>query len=60
MKVIFKDGTVLEREDIECEDGFVTYQTNHKSKGTSKITYLTHAIPFSNIKEMIREGMNSI
>lgn len=56
MKVIFNDGTILEREDIECHDGFISYQTNHKLKGTSKITHLTHSIPISNIKEIIREG----
>ena len=57
MKIIFKDGTILEREDIELfHDGFISYQTNHKLKGTSKITHLTHDIPVSNIREIIREG----
>jgi len=56
MKVIFNDGTVLERDDIDCENGFITYQENFKLKGTSTITHLTHSIPISNIKEIIREG----
>jgi len=55
MKVIFKDGTILERKDIYSHDGFISYQTNHKLKGTSTITHLTHEIPISNIKEIIRE-----
>ena len=56
MKVILNDGTVLERDDIGCDNQFISYQTNHKLKGTSTITHVTHMIPISNIKEIIREG----
>jgi len=42
--------------DYDCENGFITYQEDYKLKGTSTITHVTHMIPISNIKEIIREG----
>ena len=60
MKVIFKDGTVLEREDIAYENEFITYRENHKLKGTRTITHTTHVIPISNIKEIITEGERNV
>ena len=62
MKVILNDGTVLERDDIfyERENGFITYHTDHKLKGTRTITHVTHSIPISNVKEIIAEGERNV
>ena len=56
MKIIFKDGTILEIEEINIENGYLTYKNNHKLKGTSNITHDIHLIPLSNIKEIINKG----
>ena len=56
MKIIFKDGTVLEIEDVHIENGYLSYSDNHKLKGTSHITRDNHLIPLSNIKEIIEKG----
>ena len=60
MKVILNDGTVLERDDIDYQDGFITYQEDFKLKGTRTITHVTHMIPISNVKEIIREGERNV
>ena len=60
MKVILNDGTVLERDDIYCENGFITYDTNYKLKGTRTIIHETHSIPISNVKEIISEGERKV
>ena len=60
MKVILNDGTILERDDIHYENGFITYYTNYKLKGTRTITHVTHSIPISNVKEIIAEGERNV
>ena len=58
MKIIFKDGTILELkyDETHIENGYLTYKDNHKLKGTKVITHDTHLIPLSNIKEIIDQG----
>ena len=56
MLIILKNGNTIKNDDAHFDAyACIRYDTNFKLRGTSVITYEQHAIPLSNIEEIIIE-----